>query len=734
MSHAAGALQSPNSRRASGRSPAIQSPAGLRLSPLKSPMKQKPLIVKSKKRRSSGIPPLNFNNPEDVFSSSPASEASATLKDVIEGRGSDGGDGDGDVDAEGVDNDDEDDDDTVRSLARTGMAQNVPSEESDGSTSSSARLNEALRQATVQAEIQGIEADDEDELTMELAGDETTSAFKSWSKNAGVGNVIHEVAGSELDAAFGSLSPVKGMASTASGNQNTGEAEQEDDKTMDMTVAVGGIMQAAAVMQEAEEQDATMDFTVAAGAIESMQMPGSKQGNNLKRRRSSGLGGIGNELGSPRKRMSYAGDVSKRASLGEGSAEDETMDLTTAIGGIKNQSLSLHAEKEDSTIDVSFGEVEMDFTAAVGGINALNAKSGTLEADEEIDEIEELSMELTAAIGDINAQKKDKVSPKAVVKPVSPAKSKSPAQSPARRKSARVSQSPAQLETGSPPKGSAIPRTPPKSLQNLPKNTPPSARSRQATPTGSIRRSAQKEAQSPATGSKVSPNKTSRVSETPPAVNAKKAESSPKKTQNKKSTSKPIPEEKEEKEEANNVSDKPTVSLSESIRNLSTPRKQPPATPKKSALTPAKFLTPKADTGQKPTSSMKKLVNLSGRPAAKATLTPRSKRKSMGVAFQGSADQKENVEDGAPDNKLHLRDFLEMTSIRFMDLSTSKRRHTVVNADTFNKENGDDADDDKTYLENYVTAAACTVPMLELYQHVSFPLSLPHHSTPPCAR
>ncbi|KAI0146106.1 Spc7-domain-containing protein [Xylariaceae sp. FL1272] len=62
---------------------------------------------------------------------------------------------------------------------------------------------------------------------------------------------------------------------------------------------------------------------------------------------------------------------------------------------------------------------------------------------------------------------------------------------------------------------------------------------------------------------------------------------------------------------------------------------------------------------------------------------------------------------------IHLQDFLNMTSIRFMELTTTKRRHTE--APTTSK--GFLPDKEDLSLERCVVAGACTVPMLELYQH-----------------
>ncbi|KAL1840632.1 hypothetical protein VTJ49DRAFT_240 [Mycothermus thermophilus] len=70
-----------------------------------------------------------------------------------------------------------------------------------------------------------------------------------------------------------------------------------------------------------------------------------------------------------------------------------------------------------------------------------------------------------------------------------------------------------------------------------------------------------------------------------------------------------------------------------------------------------------------------------------------------------------DAEDG---ERIHLQDFLNMTSIRFMELTTTKRRHTVAPGTA--RESIAASKDDLS-LERCVVAGACTVPMLEMYQH-----------------
>jgi len=80
-------------------------------------------------------------------------------------------------------------------------------------------------------------------------------------------------------------------------------------------------------------------------------------------------------------------------------------------------------------------------------------------------------------------------------------------------------------------------------------------------------------------------------------------------------------------------------------------------------------------------------------------------------ALDESALQEEDAED-----RIHLQDFLNMTSIRFMELTTTKRRHTVAPGESRDA-TSDAGKDDDVSLEKCVVTGACTVPMLELYQH-----------------
>jgi kinetochore protein Spc7/SPC105 len=84
-------------------------------------------------------------------------------------------------------------------------------------------------------------------------------------------------------------------------------------------------------------------------------------------------------------------------------------------------------------------------------------------------------------------------------------------------------------------------------------------------------------------------------------------------------------------------------------------------------------------------------------------------------------------QDGEPEfEPIQLQDFLNMTNIHFMELTTTKRRHTTAPGSASKRAARLSAESmaATASFEDCVAAGFCTVPMLELYQHVSCLLSL----------
>lgn len=283
-----------------------------------SPSHQRDLHQK-KHRRSSVIPPMNFNNP-DEFSSSPCSRASVNDEDETQVLIT--------AEEENDDSNSEDNDLIEGESTMTGIDTGDLSTHShgDSSTGSSDRLEEALRLAARQAGTQGIEYDENGDISMELADDEITSAFQPWMKES---RHIPQVRAASMDFQGGEnvnpFSPAFGASATEA------TVADEAGNTMEFTRSVGTIL-----TDINQRQPLSNDHLQSAGAT-------IKRSNAGGHRRSSG------------------------DSLVFG---DETMDLTTAIGTIhQNQpALSLLQPVEGLDSGDEDEDLTMEFTSAVGGL------------------------------------------------------------------------------------------------------------------------------------------------------------------------------------------------------------------------------------------------------------------------------------------------------------------------------------------------------------------------------
>jgi kinetochore protein Spc7/SPC105 len=369
-------------------------------SPAQSPAHQRDLHQK-KRRRVSAVPPMNFNNPDDLESSmiSGSSEISGSEEEE-EGE------------SEG---EDEDATGTAMSLD---MGDNslLSTTDSDASTSSSARLERNLRDAANAAGTRGIEYDEayEEDLgdeSMELAGDEVTNAFKPWAQRQAdeeeppIGSAAMDQENvNPFSPAFQAsvATMLKPRYSTIQEEGEEEEEEEEDDQdmSMDVTRAVGGILQARTNDRESSpmDGDGTMDFTQAVGKINgNMQAQPPTRGAQKRRRSTTEAGSPGFLAAQQSKR--------RRSSMARSSMGDETMDLTIAMGGVQESGSPVKtdrrrsvARRRSSGAASEVDEATMDFTQAIGGIHGLKQ-----ESIQSLVEDEDLSMELTTAFGGVQA-------------------------------------------------------------------------------------------------------------------------------------------------------------------------------------------------------------------------------------------------------------------------------------------------------------------------------------------
>ena len=353
-------------------------------------------VHQKKRRRSSGIPPMDFNNPDDL-SSSPSSMLSdetnnqplVTVDDDL-----DSSDSDKDfVEMESPASIADADDTTVHSVASALSA-------AGSSTSSSDRLEASLRQAAEQAGTQGIEYDEHGDMTMDMAEDET---------NFGAAKIqdLRNLTAMQDQENVNPFSPA--FKAQLEGNR-TEEAVQQD-QTMDMTQAVGEIQaisfspatkgQLNDSTKDVIEQDQTMEMTQAVGQILPNLSPkrGRRKSVAVKHRWSSN---------------------SRRRSSGDTSTlDDETMEFTTALGAIQP---SQPVQQTDAAESVDENEeLTMEFTTVMGGVMSKNdtlafPKSGYTERKDDLDQhnqsnnnrrasissnIDEEEMEMTMAMGHI---------------------------------------------------------------------------------------------------------------------------------------------------------------------------------------------------------------------------------------------------------------------------------------------------------------------------------------------
>ena len=318
---------------------------------------------------------MNFNNPDD-FSSSP--ESSLASDDTGNQTFATA---DGNIDfSDDSDNDLIEDDGTMIERIDedlTGRSTVSPKSNASSSTSSSSRLEAALRQAAEQAGTQGIEYDENGDLTMEMVDEEITASFKPW-----VDQALHK-----------SKSAV-------------GLNRMHDRESMNpFSPAFKANLKAASATTENQEE--TMDFTHAVGKI-LHQVPSNQASPDRGRRK----------LEVPSGHKIYADHSSTEYPVEDSLLADETMDLTTTFGGIQQKQSEIN---EDETRSVNENEeLTMDFTSALGGVidqdyqrpfmSNSSAKNDHLsgQAVQEGDQrtggsqaVEEEEMDMTMAVGGI---------------------------------------------------------------------------------------------------------------------------------------------------------------------------------------------------------------------------------------------------------------------------------------------------------------------------------------------
>lgn len=654
---------------------------------------------------------MNFNNPEDEFSSSPSSASEEISNDLDNGSS----------DQEGGD----------ATMELTGEVIG-PTNATNNAANSSARLEAAIEQASKRQSVRGVNQDQNGEMIMEFANEEITATFKPWMQKPARHSHFPSGFNQQKVDPFSPTTKTKDI-SGADAVSSPGADNDDDsyDLSMDITRALGGIITKNPPPHNddaSSDVDATMEFTTALGNIQqTSDHKRSSVQNDRKRRRSSAINTGETQdlisLGSPAKRQTNRrASLRRRRSVAEESIlGDETMDMTMAVGSIQrvaDPEFVAHPIVNDD----SLGDDAMDFTMAIGGIQTqTQIDEPTVNVENSGDDNEELSMEFTTVLGGIkptvrkeNLQSQVSVSEDKRTTTPSPAK---PRKSPGRtRKSIGLEDTIGEM--GSAKSAAKSPRkSPRKSLATRQSPLTPESKLDQA-----VERIANLVEFSPmkglALGSgasiRTSPLKETIAQPKPSLSTAVSTSPAQGDSRSPKSVEPAIPSSAQV-----DLQTSKTASLSDSIKLLSTPRKhvvQP--SPRKqvgtqSGSTPRKTATPKTATSSKGTPKLRKAVS------PRKSLTPqRNFRVEMIPSPKYLDEEAEGVEEESNGDRIQLQDFLDMTNIRFMDLTTTKRRHTGHPFANLNKRASQQGfEESETGMDSWIVAAACTLPEYEMYQH-----------------
>lgn len=706
--------------------------------------------------------------------------------------------------------------------------------QTDGSESTAGtnRLNEALRQAARSAGTRSIHDEEEEEVSMEIAEQEITGAFKPWIAQGQRQSFDWDDISARHDQE--NVDPSK---PSDSGTSGIGSDNSDEDMSMEVTNAIGQIIpnsrqsigRRKSTGQETSYDEQTMELTNVVGGIAQPVSPAKSVGANSE---------MNNDEEMTMEFTSVVGGVLHRDTEPQNADENNE---TLSEGQVQPDWKSPHDDMED--------EADMDITGAVGGIIPAEEQNESLDVDQTA------GMDFTAPMGKILTPQRsspDKTEPQMGSSPFQEAVGPSPVKSPVRspeRSPAAFHVAAVASENGSPSLASVRSRRTRQSLSRMTPTTPTSMtpqesptkqpsvplvqptqldqtstpeKSTPRTDGASPRKLPPSEAQvpdsqqkSPGRRSLFGPNAAGHSTPLfvlrPPGSRRssglgidKEGLGSPKvaamldkrrsigeevggfvpqdkgpqgvRFEDPVKLQEEVDREREEEESREDGHIPPndqdaTSSLRDMISSL-TPKKnkvrgrkslhvgaargilgkRPPEldmddedeaenTPKR--LRRREDMSPVKNIRLPPPPSKEETVGRSGQsPVRKTFGASPSKESTTPTQTPGTSNQLQDepeqpplspaleVEAGAAHENpepefepIQLQDFLNMTNIHFMELTTTKRRHTAA-PDSISKKAArlsleGDGRSSATKFDDCVAAGFCTVPMLELYQHVS---------------
>lgn len=262
------------------------------------------------------------------------------------------------------------------------------SEESN--TSSSARLNEALRQAAREAGTKSIDDDENGDMSMEIADQEITGAFQPWIKKGQRQSFDWEDISARHDQenAYPTDHPSRDVSSD----------NGDEDMSMEVTNAIGRIISKPASRrqsairrkssgEETNYGEQTMELTNVVGGIAQPTSPAESTGADSNANENEEM------------TMEFTSVVG--GLLGKSSTQDEDEDDYGAAGSSAPEDSNERNFPEWNEDGVIEDGEDMEITGAVGGILPPSEERDELEEEEDDDDDQTTGMEVTTAMGRI---------------------------------------------------------------------------------------------------------------------------------------------------------------------------------------------------------------------------------------------------------------------------------------------------------------------------------------------
>ncbi|KAE8136245.1 hypothetical protein BDV38DRAFT_117894 [Aspergillus pseudotamarii] len=266
----------------------------------------------------------------------------------------------------------------------------VTARSEESNTSSSARLNEALRQAAREAGTKSIDDDENGDMSMEIADQEITGAFQPWIKKGQRQSFDWEDISARHDQ--------ENAYSTDHQDRDAASDNGDDDMSMEVTNAIGRIISKPASRrqsairrkssgEETNYGEQTMELTNVVGGIAQPTSPAESTGADSNANENEEM------------TMEFTSVVG--GLLGKSSIEDEDEDDYGAAGSsAPGDSNERNFEWNEDGI-IEDGE-DMEITGALGGILPPNEERDEPEEEEDDDDDDQTAgMEVTTAMGRI---------------------------------------------------------------------------------------------------------------------------------------------------------------------------------------------------------------------------------------------------------------------------------------------------------------------------------------------